>query len=148
MAEPPIPEQGLLLTHCIVSGDFQRSRRFYTDVLGGQTVLDGSSDGEPAVVQLANGWIIINTGGGPTEDKPAVTLAAPSDPDRTSAFLNVRVADIHAVYADWTAKGATFLTEPMDRGQEIRCYLCDPDGHLIEVGQLTFTLAQFREMTR
>jgi catechol 2,3-dioxygenase-like lactoylglutathione lyase family enzyme len=133
MAEFPNPSQGILLTHFVVSTDIERSRRFYTDVLGGETVLDGP----PAIVALANGWIIINTGGGPTEDKPTVTLDTPSDPDRVSSFLNIRVADIHAIYQQWSARGATFLTEPIDRGPEIRCYLRDPDGHLIEVGQLT-----------
>lgn len=132
MPEFPVPRAGMLLTHFIVSDDVERSRRFYTDVLGGETVVAGT----PAIVQLANGWIIINAGGGPTEDKPTVTLAAPSDPDRVSAFLNIRVADIHQVYEEWTARGATFLTGPVDRGPEIRCYLRDPDGHLIEVGQL------------
>ena len=91
--------------------------------------------GKPAIVQLANSWIIINEGGGPTEDKPTVTLRAPADPDLVSAFLNIRVADIHEIYETWTARGAQFLTPPMDRGAEIRCYLRDPDGHLIEVGQ-------------
>jgi catechol 2,3-dioxygenase-like lactoylglutathione lyase family enzyme len=52
-----------------------------------------------------------------------------------SGFLNIRVADIQAVYGDWSARGAEFLTPPQDRGAEIRCYLRDPDGHLIEVGQ-------------
>ena len=74
-------------------------------------------------------------GGGPTDDKPTVTLEAPTDPDRVSALLNIRVADIAAVHADWSARGAQFLTPPIDRGPEIRCYLRDPDGHLIEVGQ-------------
>jgi hypothetical protein len=37
----------------------------------------------------------------------------------------------------WSAKGAEFLTEPKDHGREIRAYLRDPDGHLIEVGQAT-----------
>ena len=94
-------------------------------------------DGEPAFVKLANSWIIINVGGGPTEDKPDVTLETPSDPTRTSAFLNIRVADIQAVYEEWSARGAEFLTSPQDRGAEIRCYIRDPDGHLIEVGQAT-----------
>ena len=133
MAELPIPTQGILLTHFIVSTDVERARRFYTEVLGGETVLDGP----PAIVSLANSWIVINTGGGPTEDKPTVTLAAPSDPDRASSFLNIRVADIQAVYQQWSSRGATFLTAPSDRGPEIRCYLRDPDGHLIEVGQTT-----------
>ena len=131
MAEFPLPEEGIVLTHFIVSDDVARSARFYTEVLGGELVMEG----EPSVVALANGWIIINTGGGPTEDKPTVTLEAPADTDRVSSFLNIRVADIEAVYADWTARGAEFLTPPQDRGAEIRCYLRDPDGHLIEVGQ-------------
>ena len=131
MAEFPAPSEGILLTHFIVSDDVERSRRFYTDVLGGETIMAG----EPAFVALANSWIIINTGGGPTEDKPTVTLEAPSDIDRTSSFLNIRVADIQAIHAEWSARGAEFLTPPQDRGGEIRCYLRDPDGHLIEVGQ-------------
>jgi catechol 2,3-dioxygenase-like lactoylglutathione lyase family enzyme len=131
MAEFPAPEEGIVLTHFIVSRDVARSRRFYTDVLGGETVRAG----EPSIVQLANSWIIINVGGGPTEDKPTVTLEPPSDPNTTSSFLNIRVADIEPVYADWSARGAEFLTPPQDRGAEIRCYVRDPDGHLIEVGQ-------------
>ena len=131
MAEFPAPEEGIVLTHFIVSSDVERSRRFYTNVLGGQTVRVG----EPSIVQLANGWIIINVGGGPTEDKPTVTLETPPDPNRTSSFLNIRVADIEAVHADWSVRGAEFLTPPQDRGAEIRCYVRDPDGHLIEVGQ-------------
>jgi catechol 2,3-dioxygenase-like lactoylglutathione lyase family enzyme len=138
MAEFPAPTEGIVLTHFIVSDDVERSRRFYTDVLGGETVLEG----EPSIVALANGWIIINVGGGPTDDKPTVILEAPSDPDRASSFLNIRVADIEAVYADWSARGAEFLTPPMDRGPEIRCYIRDPDGHLIEVGQATGVLRE------
>jgi catechol 2,3-dioxygenase-like lactoylglutathione lyase family enzyme len=131
MAEFPAPRDGIVLTHFIVAGDVERSRRFYVDVLGGETVLEG----EPTIVALANGWIIINVGGGPTDDKPTVTLETPPDPDRVSSFLNIRVADIQAVYDEWRGRGATFLTPPVDRGREIRCYVRDPDGHLIEVGQ-------------
>jgi catechol 2,3-dioxygenase-like lactoylglutathione lyase family enzyme len=95
-AFPPPFEDGLLLTHYIVSQDVERSRRFYTEVLGGETVMEG----EPSIVALGNGWIIINTGGAPTDDKPNITLEVPSDLNRVSAFLNFRVADIHAVYND------------------------------------------------
>ena len=66
-----------------------------------------------------------------------MTLEPPPDPDHVSSFLNIRVADIHAVYERWRARGAQFLTPPTDRGVELRCYLRDPDGHLIEVGQTT-----------
>lgn len=140
MADFPAPNEGILLTHFIVSQDVERSRRFYTDVLGGETVLTG----EPTIVALANGWVIINVGGGPTEDKPTVVLETPPDPNRTSSFLNIRVADIHALYEEWSARGAEFLTPPMDRGAETRCYLRDPDGHLIEVGQTTQSLLNER----
>lgn len=131
MAEFPAPDEGIVLTHFIVSADVERSRRFYADVLGGETVRTG----EPSVVALANSWIIINVGGGPTEDKPTVTLETPPNPDRVSSFLNIRVADIQAVYAEWSARGAEFLTPPEKRKTEFRCYIRDPDGHLIEVGQ-------------
>ena len=85
---------------------------------------------------MPNSWIIINLGGGPTDDKPAVTLEAPTNPDRVSAFLNIRVADISAVHEQWSARGATFLTPPIEHEAELPCYMRDPDGHLIEVGEL------------
>ena len=131
MAELPNPSEGILLTHFIVAEDVARSRAFYSDVLGGETVMEG----EPSIVQLANAWIIINVGGGPTIDKPEVILETPPDPTRSSSFLNVRVADIQAVYEQWSSRGAPFITPPKDLGSEIRCYVRDPDGHLIEVGQ-------------
>jgi catechol 2,3-dioxygenase-like lactoylglutathione lyase family enzyme len=135
MADPrfPDPDEGILLTHFIVAADVERSLRFYVDVLGGEPVREGT----PSVVKLANSWIIINEGGGPTDDKPTVTLEPPADPDRVSAFLNIRVADIREVYELWSERGAEFLTPPTDRPSEHRCYLRDPDGHLIEVGQFT-----------
>jgi catechol 2,3-dioxygenase-like lactoylglutathione lyase family enzyme len=129
----PMPSEGIVLTHFIVASDVARSRDFYANVLGGEVLLDG----QPTIVALANSWIIINVGGGPTEDKPTVTLEPPGELDRVSSFLNIRVADIHAVYERWRAKGAQFLTPPTDRGAELRCYMRDPDGHLIEVGQTT-----------
>jgi catechol 2,3-dioxygenase-like lactoylglutathione lyase family enzyme len=133
MAEFPAPKEGFVLTHFIVVADVERSRRFYADVLGGETVMTG----EPSIVALANGWIIMNVGGEPTVDKPTVILETPPDPERTSSFLNIRVADIQAVHAEWSARGAEFLTPPKDLGAESRCYIRDPDGHLIEVGQST-----------
>jgi catechol 2,3-dioxygenase-like lactoylglutathione lyase family enzyme len=136
MADLPLPSEGILLTHFIVSRDVERSRRFYTEVLGGETVRAG----EPSFVALANSWIIINAGGGPTDDKPTVTLDVPEHPDRVSSFLNIRVADIDSVYAEWSARGAEFLTPPKQHASEIRCYIRDPDGHLIEVGQTTAAL--------
>jgi catechol 2,3-dioxygenase-like lactoylglutathione lyase family enzyme len=133
----PVSAEGMVLAHFIVSDDVERSRRFYTDVLGGKTVIHGEEADEVTYVALANSWIIINVGGGPTDDKPTVTLETPPDPDRVSSFLNIRVADIRAVYAEWSARGAQFLTPPKQHKTEIRCYIRDPDGYIIEVGQTT-----------
>jgi catechol 2,3-dioxygenase-like lactoylglutathione lyase family enzyme len=131
LAEFPLPTEGIVLTHFIVSDDVERSVRFYSEVLGGEVVRTG----EPSAVALGKGIVIINVGGGPTPDKPTVILETPRDLDRVSAFLNIRVADIRSVYDDWSSRGAEFLTPPVDMGREWRCYLRDPDGHLVEVGQ-------------
>ncbi len=128
-------EDGIVLAHFIVSNDVERSQRFYTEVLGGKLVFSGEGDDQVTYVALANSWIIINVGGGPTDDKPEVLLETPPDPNRVSSFLNIRVEDIQARYAEWSARGAQFLTEPKHHKYEIRCYIRDPDGYLIEVGQ-------------
>lgn len=133
MAEPVQPGDDMVLAHFIVSDDVDRSRRFYTEVLGGTLTFSG----DVTYVALANSFIIINVGGGPTDDKPTVTLETPTDPDRVSSFLNIRVKDIHAKYEEWRARGAEFLTPPKQHDYEIRCYIRDPDGYIIEVGQTT-----------
>jgi lactoylglutathione lyase len=127
----PAPSSGFVVTHFLVVADQDRSREFYRSVFGAAVVVER----DPVILKIANSWLILNVGGGPTDDKPAVTLTTPADPDRTSAFLNLRVADIAAVYAEWSARGAEFLTEPKVHTHEIRAYIRDPDGHLIEVGQ-------------
>ncbi|MCA1701983.1 MAG: VOC family protein [Actinobacteria bacterium] len=129
----PAPKEGFVITHFLVVSDQDRSRDFYRSLFDGQVLLER----DPVIMKVANTWLILNEGGGPTDDKPTVTLETPTDPDRTSAFLNVRVADIKEIYENWSSKGTDFLTEPKDHGREIRAYIRDPDGHLIEVGQTT-----------
>ena len=129
----PAPKEGFVITHLLVVSDQDRSREFYRSLFDGQVVLER----DPVIIKVANTWLMLNVGGGPTANKPGVTLTTPPDPGRTSAFLNVRVADIAKVYQEWSAKGAEFLTPPKDHGREIRAYVRDPDGHLIEVGQTT-----------
>lgn len=131
--EFPAPKEGFVITHLLVVADQDRSREFYRSLFEGQVVLER----DPVVMKVANTWLMLNVGGGPTDDKPGVTLITPPDSGRASAFLNVRVADIAKVYQEWSAKGAEFLTPPKDHGREIRAYVRDPDGHLIEVGQTT-----------
>jgi lactoylglutathione lyase len=129
----PLPEKGFVVTTLLIVKDVARSRRFYEKVFDAEAI----DDGEPAVLRLANTWLLINRGGGPTDDKPTVTAAPPADPDRLSIALNLRVADIRACYDLWRSRGAKFLTEPKVHESEIRCYIRDPDGYLIEVGQTT-----------
>jgi lactoylglutathione lyase len=129
----PAPASGFVVTHFLVVSDQDRSREFYRSVFGAEVLLER----DPVIMKIANSWLILNVGGGPTDDKPTVTLCPPADPDRTSAFLNIRVADIGQAYAEWSARGAEFLTEPKTHATEIRAYIRDPDGHLIEVGQAT-----------
>jgi catechol 2,3-dioxygenase-like lactoylglutathione lyase family enzyme len=128
----PIAQEGFFVTHFLTVKDQAKSREFYVRVLGGTVVKLEN----PCYIKLSNSWIILNSGGGPTPDKPEVFLEAPEDLNTVSSFLNLRVADIWACYSQWKAKGAPFLTEPLDNhGWELRCYMRDPDGYLIEVGQ-------------
>ena len=129
----PAPKQGFVITNVLVVTDPDRSREFYRSLLDGQVLLER----DPVIIKVANTWLTLVTGGGPTDDKPGVSLAAPENPGRSSGFLNIRVADIAQFYQESLAKGAEFLTEPKDHGREIRAYVRDPDGHLIEVGQVT-----------
>src|SRR5262245_26625806 len=132
-ANLPAPQEGILATLFITVRKVSRARDFCSRVLGGTVVLEEN----PCIVKLSNAWIIMNPGGPPTPDKPGISVVDYEPGDTTSIFLNLRVADIHACYEEWKAKGAEFVTPPIDRGAEIRCYMRDPDGYLIEVGQST-----------
>jgi catechol 2,3-dioxygenase-like lactoylglutathione lyase family enzyme len=129
----PTPTEGVLVTLFITVRSVARARAFYSEVLGGQVVLEEN----PCIVKLSNSWLIMNPGGGPTPDKPDISVVDHEPGNTVSSFMNLRVADIQACYDEWSAKGAEFVTPPIDRGPEIRCYMRDPDGYLIEVGQAT-----------
>ncbi|MGA6984418.1 MAG: VOC family protein [Terriglobales bacterium] len=128
------PSTGFTVTHFLVSADIKKSLDFYSRILGGMVVMDGEN-GKPCVVQLENTWVIINVGGGPTDDKPGVYLAPPKEGEAVSSFMNIRVANIAECYDRWKGLGAEFLTEPKVHEAETRCYMRDPDGRLIEVGE-------------
>src|ERR1700723_2904651 len=105
------PREGFTIAHFITVADVERSALFYETVFGGRIVRRG----EPTYIEIANTWLIVNIGGGPTPDKPTVTLRVPPDPNELSSFMNIRVADIQACYELWKSRGATFLTEPLDK---------------------------------
>ena len=128
------PQDGMTVAHFIIVADIERSLGFYEKVFGGRILSRGDSSGAPGYIQIANTWLIVNVGGGPTPAKPSVTLSVP-DPDSVSSFMNIRVADIHASYGLWRSRGAKFITEPKDTDGETYCYIRDPDGYIREVGQ-------------
>jgi lactoylglutathione lyase len=124
-----------VVTNTLIVRDIQRSVAFYRDVLGAKVLREG----QPTFLRLGNIWLTINGGGGPTDDKPEVVASPPCDPNVLSIFLNLRVTDIRRYYDLWPSRGAKFITEPKVHATELRCYMRDPDGYLIEVGQTTMT---------
>jgi predicted enzyme related to lactoylglutathione lyase len=129
------PKEGISIALFITVADIERSVEFYAKVFGAKILSKGDTEGAPGYVQIANTWLIVNPGGGPTPDKPTVTLSVPPDPDKVSSFMNIRVADIQACYKQWKERGAEFITPPIPKYGETRCYIRDPDGYIIEVGQ-------------
>ena len=129
------PQDGFTVAHFLTVADIERSLRFYETVFGSRILSKGDGKGAPGYLQIANTWLIVNGGGGPTPDKPTVTLSVLADRDKISSFMNIRVADIQACYELWKSRGAEFITAPKEKYGETRCYIRDPDGYIIEVGQ-------------
>jgi catechol 2,3-dioxygenase-like lactoylglutathione lyase family enzyme len=130
------PREGISVAYFLTVADMDRSARFYERVFDARILSRGDGSGAPVYLQIANTWLLLNVGGGPTPDKPSVTLSVPN-PDKINSFMNIRVADIHACYELWRSRGAEFITEPIPKYGEIRCYMRDPDGYIIEIGQST-----------
>jgi catechol 2,3-dioxygenase-like lactoylglutathione lyase family enzyme len=122
------------LTHLLVVADLPRAVIFYRDIVGAELVREYG--GTSAVFRLAGTWLLLVTGGGPTADKPTVIFAPPDDENRVSSEMTFRVGDCRAVYATLEARGAVFLTPPVDHGYEVQCFFRDPDGHLLELSEV------------
>jgi catechol 2,3-dioxygenase-like lactoylglutathione lyase family enzyme len=127
------PAPGTEITHILVVRDIERSTAWYRDVLGAE--LFREYGGTSAVFRFGAAWLLLVTGGGPTEDKPDVTFETP-DPNRVSHSVTIRVDDCRAAYEALSARGASFLTPPHDWGHEVRCFFRDPDGHLFEISEV------------
>lgn len=124
---------GVAVTHILVVADPASSRDFWVNVLGAE--LYREYGGTSVVLRLAGSWLLLVSGGGPTADKPAVVFAPPRDADQVSHAMTLRVTDCQAAYEALRSRGAAFLTPPHDWDAEIRCFLRDPDGHLVEISQ-------------
>ncbi len=128
------PVEGVALTLLLVVTDIDRARTFYRDVLGARVYREYG--GTSVVLEFQGTWLLLVTGGGPTEDKPDVTFAPPVNPNTVSHQLTLRVPDCRAAYDVLRRRGARFLTPPVDRGGEIRCFFRDPDNHLLEISEV------------
>jgi catechol 2,3-dioxygenase-like lactoylglutathione lyase family enzyme len=133
MAPDPFPAEATDLTRLLVVADIERSKTWYRDVLGAEIV--GEFGGTSVVAKFVGSWLLLVTGGGPTADKPGVAMAPPADPGVVSAELIVAVPDCRAAYDSLLARGAVFLTPPVEYDWEIRAFFRDPDGHLFEISQ-------------
>lgn len=129
----PFPTDDMALTHILVVSDVNRSRAWYTDVLGAS--LYREYGGDSAVLSFNGAWLLLVTGGPPTDDKPGVTLTPPVAPSSLDHLFTIRVRDCRSAYETLRERGATFLTEPVERGSETRCFFRDPDGHLFEISE-------------
>jgi catechol 2,3-dioxygenase-like lactoylglutathione lyase family enzyme len=127
------PADATDLTRLLVIADLARSVAWYRDVLGAELV--GEYGGTSAVFRFVGCWLLLVTGGAPTADKPTVTMAPPTDPDRPSAELIVAVPDCLAAHRELISRGAVFLADPVEYPWEIRAFFRDPDGHLFEISQ-------------
>lgn len=125
-------DDDVAVTQILVVSDPPRSRDFWADVLGAEVYREYGSS---IVLRFLGTWLLLVTGGEPSVDKPDVTFEPPADPTRVSHAMTLRVADCRATHDELVRRGATFLTPPHDWGAEIRCFLRDPDGHLVELSQ-------------
>lgn len=127
------PSDGMEITHILVVSDVERSRDFYTGVLGAEVYREYG--GTSVVLTFLGTWFLLVTGGPPTDDKPTVTFAAPDDPDQVSHAMTIRVPDCRAAHEVLAERGAEFLTEPVESDWEVRAFFRDPDGHLFEISE-------------
>jgi catechol 2,3-dioxygenase-like lactoylglutathione lyase family enzyme len=133
MGVSEFPAEGMELTHILVVSDIDRSRTFYQDVLGAEIYREYG--GTSIVLKFLGTWLLVVTGGGPTEDKPTVTFAPPPDPDTVGHAMTIRVSDCRAAYETLRSRGADFLTPPVESDWEVRAFFRDPDGHLWEISE-------------
>ncbi|MEQ8682316.1 MAG: VOC family protein [Cyclobacteriaceae bacterium] len=121
------------LTTILVVSDIQRSKDFYTRVLGANIFREYG--GDSVVLSFLNNWVLLVTPGGPTEDKPDVHFEPPQNINSISHSFTIRVIDCQEAYKVLKRKGAKFITPPVIRGLETRCFFRDPDGHLFEISE-------------
>jgi len=120
-------------TTILVVSDTSKSKEFYVEVLGAKIFREYG--GDSLVLEFLGNWILLVTSGEPTEDKPDIHFLPPTDRNSVSHSFTIRVKDCRKSYEILKNRGAEFITPPMDRGPETRCFFRDPDGHLFEISE-------------
>lgn len=128
------PSAGMEITTILVVSDMEKSKTFYSDVLNAN--LFREYGGTSVVYQFMNQWLLLVTGGGPTEDKPGISFEPPQKKENVSHSFTIRVKNCQESYEVLKNRGANFITPPYNWGSEIRCFFRDPDGHLFEISQV------------
>ena len=127
------PTDDMALTHILVVSDLKHSKTFYSQILGAEIYREYGDTS--VVLSFLSSWLLLVTGGQPTEDKPYVTFTTPENPQKVSHAITIRVPDCNKAYKTLKSRGAEFLTPPKDWGHEVRCFFKDPDGHLLEISE-------------
>ena len=121
------------LTTILVVSHMAKSKAFYVDILGAKVFREYG--GDSLVLEFLGNWILLVTSGGPTEDKPDTHFLPLEDKNSVSHAHTIRVKDCMKSYNILKSRGAQFITPPLERGAEIRCFFRDPDGHLFEISE-------------
>jgi catechol 2,3-dioxygenase-like lactoylglutathione lyase family enzyme len=118
--------------------DIQRSKRFYTELLGLEVEGEGEYDLELRAGQVTLA-IVVHSGAGADGVPFSVKRKYPDifDPSRDGPFapspagLALRVADVAAARAALEAKGVEFQGESHDTGVCHMAFFKDPDGNAL-----------------
>lgn len=121
------------ITTILVVKDLEESKHFYVDILGAKIYREYG--GDSMVLEFLKNWLLLVTPGGPTKDKPGIEFEIPFDKNRISHSFTIRVSDCQKSYKILKSRGAKFLTPPVTRGAETRCFFRDPNGHLFEISE-------------
>ena len=127
------PFAGSELTTILVVSDLAQSVTFYSEILGAKKFREYG--GTSVVYKFLNNWILLVTPGGPTVDKPKVHYRPMRNENEVSHSFTIRVKDCKKSYDILKKRGAQFLSPPVSRGKEVRCFFRDPDGNLFEISE-------------
>jgi len=136
MVQRSFPDESAEIAPMLVVADLARSLHFYVEQLGATAITAWDTY---AMLRLGAGRLHLVTPSPGTDDKPGISLVAPTEQTRLTGEVVLHVSDCRRVVADLEARGLNFMAPPNKPpwGGEVRCFLQDPDGHLIEFSQTT-----------